>query len=60
MAHVYEVTTSNGERYTVTTREYHGDHHETTFRQHLLDILKGAAGGVISGSIMRFAYKGRR
>jgi hypothetical protein len=60
MSHVYEVKTSDGKAYDVTTPHHHQDHDAKAFLDHLLDVLKGAAGGVISGTIVHYAYKGRR
>jgi hypothetical protein len=56
---VYHVTLSNGESYTVTTEEHHDDHTDTSFARHLLDVIKSAIGGVISGTVVRFMHKGR-
>lgn len=60
MAHLYEVQLSNGDRPTVETPNHHDDHPADAFARHLLDVLKGAAGGVISATIIRYTYKGRR
>ena len=57
MAHVYEVKHSNGRTYDVTTNRHHSEHSEDEFARHLLDIVKGAAGGVLSGYIVHFALK---
>jgi hypothetical protein len=58
MAHKYEVHTDKG-TFDVTTPHHHDDHHEDTFLKHLLDVIKGAAGGVGAGMIMRYIYKGK-
>lgn len=59
MANVYHVTMSNGESYTVSTEEHHDDHSDASFARHLLDVIKSAISGVISGSVVRFLHKGR-
>jgi hypothetical protein len=60
MAHAYEVHTSDGQSYDVTVQEHHDDHPNDAFKKHLLDVIKGSVSGVISASVIRFAYKGRR
>lgn len=59
MAHLYEVSTTDGV-YNVTTDKHHDDHHPETFEKHLLDIIKGAAGGFLGATITRYVYRGRR
>lgn len=59
MAYVYEVKHSNGRTYDVTTNHHHEDHPEDAFTKHLLDVIKGAAGGVVSGYIIHYALKRR-
>ena len=64
MANVYEVKTSGGQSYTVTTVEHHDNHPTERFKKILGDILKqstgSAIGGTISGTIVYFAFKGRK
>lgn len=61
MAYEYEVTLSTGEKYTVSTPHHHDDHHPDDFTKHLLDIIKGAAGGILSSVIVqRFIFKGKK
>ena len=60
MGHIYDVHTSDGRVHQVETNNHHSDHSEATFGKHLLDVLKGAAGGFIGGSLQRFVYRGRR
>ena len=58
---VYEVQLNDGRIFRdVTTEHSHQDHDDKTFKQHLLDVLKGGAGGVVSGFVVHFALKGRR
>lgn len=59
--HVYELEGKDGRRHEVATDQHHDDHPPETFQKHLMDVLKGASGGVISGFILhRVHYKGRR
>lgn len=60
MAHVYEVHTSDGGVHHVETNHHHEQHDERTFASHLLDVVKGAAGGFLSATIVRYTYRGRR
>lgn len=60
MSHVYEVHTSDGDVHSVTTPNHHDDHHPDTFAKHLLDVIKGAAGGFLSATVTRYVYRGRR
>ncbi|WP_287103859.1 hypothetical protein [Brevundimonas sp.] len=64
MANLYEVKHSNGTTYDVTTDKHHGDHHESDFKDHLLQIIDrsvgSAAGALISGYVLHFTLKGRR
>lgn len=57
MANKYEVTLSNGKVYTVTTNEHHTT--KTDFESHLLDVIKGAAGGIIAAVVSHYVFKGR-
>lgn len=58
--YIYEVHLSDGSKYDVTTEYHHGDHDWETFARHLLDIVKSATSGVISGVIVHFLHKGRK
>jgi hypothetical protein len=60
MAHLYEATHSNGQVYDVTTNHHHGDHTVENFKKILGDIVKQSAGGVVSGTILHFVFKGRK
>lgn len=60
MSHFYEVHTSDGNVHEVTTPHHHDDHPPETFVKHLIDVIKGAAGGFLGGSITRYVYRGRR
>jgi hypothetical protein len=60
MSHQYDAHLDNGDRYTVTTDKHHDDHTEDGFKRHLLDVIKGSISGVISATVVRFAYKGRK
>ncbi len=60
MANVYEAKHSNGQHYTVTTDHHHDDHGDENFKKMLTDIIKSSAGGVISGTVLHFAFKGRK
>jgi hypothetical protein len=60
MANVYEARLSSGESYTVTTDRHHGDHDDKTFKQHLLDVIKGSISGIVSGVVVAYIHKGRR
>lgn len=59
MAHQYEVHTNDGKSYDVSTPNHHEDHDDGAFRRHLLDVIKGAASGVIAQSVVRYVYRGR-
>ena len=43
--HVYEVKLTDGRAYRVETGVHHETVHEKHFMDHLVDVLKGAAGG---------------
>lgn len=60
MANLYEVKLSNGETRTVTVEEHHDRHSVERFKTILTDVLKQSAGGVVSGTILHFVFKGRR
>jgi hypothetical protein len=60
MAHVYEARTGDGKAYNVSTDRHHADHDDKTFKQHLLDVIKGSVSGVISGVVVTYVYKGRK
>ena len=64
MANVYEVKTSSGQTFTVTTEEHHDRHGIERFKSILGDILKNstssAIGGTISGTVVYFVLKGRK
>lgn len=59
MANAYHVELSTGQSYNVTTDRHHGDHDDKTFKQHLLDIIKGSVSGVVAGVVVRYIHKGR-
>ena len=61
MAHIYSVQLSDGRTYDVSTEHYHGDHNDSTFKQHLLDVLKGTLSDLLARVIVAsYRYKGRR
>ncbi len=60
MANVYDAKHSNGQTYTVTTNHHHDDHTAENFKKLLGDIVKQSAGGVVSGTILHFVFKGRK
>ncbi len=60
MSNVYEAKHSNGQTYTVTTDHHHGDHSAENFKKILGDVVKQSAGGVVSGTILHFVFKGKR
>ncbi|MDO9223608.1 MAG: hypothetical protein Q7U20_07840 [Caulobacter sp.] len=60
MSHQYDAHMDNGDKFTVTTSRHHDDHTDDEFAKHLLDVIKGSISGVVSGVIVRFAYKGRK
>lgn len=60
MANVYEAKHSNGQAYTVTTEHHHDDHGVDSFKKILGDIIKNGAGGVVSGTVLHFVFKGRK
>ncbi len=57
---IYQVTLSDGSKYDVTTDKHHDDHSEPTFRQHLLDVIKNAISGIVSGVVVGFVHKSRK
>jgi hypothetical protein len=57
MSYVYEARHSNGTTYDVPTNNHHSNHGEDDFKNHLLDIIKRSASGVISGYILHFTLK---
>ena len=59
MANVYQVTMDDGTRYDVTTDQHHTQVPEPTFR-HLLQIIKDAIPGIISGVVVGFVHKGHK
>ncbi len=60
MANQYEVSLSDGRSYTVTTDRHHDNHDDNSFRRHLLDIVKQSVSGVVSQTVVRFIFRGRR
>lgn len=60
MRQVYDVELTSGQRHTVETPHHHDDHHPDDFAKHLLDVIKGATGGIISGVILRYTHRGHR
>lgn len=58
--HLYEVHLDDGSVHDVRTPHHHDDHDDETFARHLLDVIKGAAGGVIGGLILRIIHKGHK
>ncbi len=60
MAHLYDVQTSDGRTHPVATEHHHADYEDASFKRHLLDVLKGSAGGIISGMVVQYIYRGRR
>lgn len=53
MANVYEVSTNKG-NFNVKTDQHHEDrnHTDATFRQHLIQIVRESAPGVVTGIIL--------
>lgn len=60
MANLYGVQTSSGKNFDVTTNKHHDDHDDKTFRDHLLDVIKGTASQVIGEVVVRYTFKGRK
>lgn len=60
MVHLYSATLSDGSAYDVQTPNHHANHPEADFRRHLLDIIKSSISGVITATVVHFAYKGRK
>ncbi|HEY1612084.1 MAG TPA: hypothetical protein VGF97_00145 [Rhizomicrobium sp.] len=60
MANQYEAHLTTGEKYNVTTDDHHDDHTDDRFKNLLLGIIQSSAGGVISGTVMHFVFKGRK
>lgn len=64
MANEYHVTVSEGpgappKAYTVTTDKHHANYDDASFRQHLLDVIKGAVPSLVAGLILH-EYQLRR
>jgi hypothetical protein len=59
MAYVYDVHLSSGRVHQVTTQHHHSEHSEQEFRQIIQRILENATSQVISGSIIRIAFRNR-
>ena len=60
MANQYDVTLSDGRSYSVTTDRHHGEHSDNAFKQHLLDIIKQSAAGIITGVVVGYIHRGRK
>jgi hypothetical protein len=60
MANQYEVRLSDGQAYNVTTDQHHANHSDSAFKQHLLDVIKQSAAGIITGVVVGYVHKGRR
>jgi hypothetical protein len=64
MANKYEAHHSDGSIYDVTTDHHHDDHTPDRFKQILAQVIQnstsGAIGGIISGTVVHFVFKGRK
>jgi hypothetical protein len=60
MANIYEAHLSNGKVHQVSTDSHHSSHSEQDFKKMLQRILESGAGGVVSGTVMHFVFKGRK